>query len=364
VALPVRPTRLGPYDVIVKIAGGGMATIYLGRGRGEDGEEQLVALKVIRHDLRHDERFVTMFLDEAKILSRLWHPSIAATYGFGTDDEQHFIAMELLVGRTLRDVWDACKARKVSLRLDHAAWVAARIADALHHAHELTDEEGAPLNVVHRDVNPTNIFLTFEGEVKLFDFGLAKATGRRAKSTAGVVKGKLPYLSPEAIEQQPLDGRSDIYTLGTTLWELTTMRRLFKRDDDVETLMATRAGLVPDPRARLPEYPEALWKIIRRALARNPDERYQTAGELAHALDTFVEAQDKGDDMASLTSEILDALFPGEREKRAMWLRHTSSSRPQRSTLPPPVPVAGVSDSIPPPPPPKRPSSKHRLRKA
>jgi serine/threonine protein kinase len=367
VTVPRRPTRLGPYEVVVKIAGGGMATIYLGRGRGPRGEERVAALKVIRHELGHDEAMQAMFHDEAKILARLSHPNIAAHWEHGIDDEQHFIAMELLVGRTLRDVWDACKARKVSLRLEHAAWIAARVADALDHAHALKDEEGAPLNVVHRDVNPTNIFLTFEGEVKLFDFGLAKATGRRAKSSAGIVKGKLPYLSPEAIEQQPLDGRSDIYTLGTTLWELTTMRRLFKRDDDVETLMATRAGLVPDPRARLPEYPEALWKIIRRALARNPDERFQTAGELARALDAYVEEQETSDEMVSLTSEILDALFPGEREKRAMWLRHTGSSRPQRTTLPPPVPVAGVSDSIPPPPPPpasKRPSSKHRLRKA
>ena len=365
--VPRRPTRLGPYDVVVKIAGGGMAMIYLGRARDAKGQERVAALKVIRHELGHDEAMQAMFHDEAKILARLSHPNIAAHWEHGIDDEQHFIAMELLVGRTLRDVWDACKARKVSLRLEHAAWIAARVADALDHAHALKDEEGEPLNVVHRDVNPTNIFLTFEGEVKLFDFGLAKATGRRAKSSAGIVKGKLPYLSPEAIEQQPLDGRSDIYTLGTTLWELTTMRRLFKRDDDVETLMATRAGLVPDPRARLPEYPEALWKIIRRALARSPDERYQTAGELARALDAFVEEQETGDEMVSLTSEILDALFPGEREKRAMWLRHTSSSRPQRTTLPPPVPVAGVSDSIPPAPPPppsKRPSSKHRLRKA
>lgn len=365
-SVPRRPSRLGPYEVVVKIAGGGMATIYLGRARGPKGQERVAALKVIRLELGHDEAMKAMFHDEARILARLSHPNIAAHWEHGIDDEQRFIAMELLVGRTLRDVWDACKARKVSLRLDHAAWIAARIADALHHAHALKDENGEPLHLVHRDVNPTNIFLTFDGEVKLFDFGLAKAVGRRAQSSAGIVKGKLPYLSPEAIEQLPLDGRSDVYTLGTTLWELTTMRRLFVRDDDVETLMATKKGLVPDPRARLPEYPEALWSIIRRALARDRDERYQTAGELARALDEFVETQGKGDDMASLTSEILDALFPGEREKRAMWLRHTSASRPQRTTLPPPVPVAGVSDSIPPPPPTtqKRPSSKHRLRKA
>ena len=360
--LPVRPTRLGLYDVIVKIAGGGMATIYLGRGRDEAGGELLVALKVIRHELRNDDRFVTMFLDEAKILSRLSHPNIAATYEFGTDDEQHFIAMELLVGRTMLEVWEACKARNVTLRPDHAAWIAARIADALHYAHESTDESGASLNLIHRDVNPSNIFLTLEGEVKLFDFGLAKSSGRRGKSVDGIVKGKLPYLSPEQVAQLPVDRRSDIYMLGTTLWEMTTMRRLFKRDEDVDTLMAVRAGLVPDPRARMPDYPEDLWLIVRRTLARDRDDRYPTAAELARDLDDFVASQGSAEDMPGLTAEILDALFPGEREERAQWLRRARGylREPGRATLPPPVPVAGTNtpSMLPPNPPSSRPGRK------
>ncbi len=335
-----------------------MATIYLGRARDRSGGERLAAVKVIRHDLRHDRRYVQMFLDEAKVLSRLSHPNIAGTHEYGTDDEQHFIAMELLVGRTLLDVWNACKARKVSLRADHAAWIAARVADGLHCAHELSDEHGVPLRVIHRDVNPSNIFLTFEGEVKLFDFGLAKSTGRHAESSAGIVKGKLPYLSPEQVEQLPLDRRSDIYMLGTTLWELTTMRRLFQKHDDVETLMAVRASLVPDPRATVPAYPEALWNVVRRALARDRDERYPTAEALAHDLDAFVEGESQGEDMTALTSGILDALFPGEREKRAVWLKMANAPRntPPRATLPPPLPLAG--DPMPPIPPSRPPSMK------
>ena len=351
--LPARPTHIGPYDIIIKIADGGMATVYLARGRNANAG-RLLALKVPHHNLRHDGRFVQMFLDEAKVLSRLSHPNIAATYDFGTDSDEPFIVMELLVGRTLADVWEACNTRKVLLQVDHAAWIAARVADALHYAHQLTDDRGAPLHVVHRDVNPSNVFLTFDGAVKLFDFGLAKALGQPAKSEHNLVKGKLPYLSPEQILQLPIDCRSDIYMLGTTLWELTTMRRLFKRASDAETLMAVRAGLVPHPRATVPSYPEELWTIVRRALSREPDERYRTAAEMARDLDQFVRTHGRGEDQGRATGAILDVLFPGEREKRAQWIRGASvpPSPPSASANVPPA--SPRSARVPPLPPSQR----------
>ncbi len=348
--LPTRPSRLGPYEVIAKIAEGGMATIYLGRASEGLGRYRVAALKVIRHDFGHDETYRRMFLDEAKVLSRLSHPNIAAVYESGIDEKEHFIAMELVVGRTLLEVWDACRTRKLQLRVEHAAWIGARVADALHHAHEQCDEQGESLNIIHRDVNPSNIFLTFEGEVKLFDFGLAKARGRQSKSKHGIVKGKLPYLSPELVHQRPIDRRSDIYMLGTTIWEMTTMRRLFQRDTDGDTLMAVKAGLVPDPRARSPSYPESLWVVVRRALSRHVEDRYPTAAEFARELDAFVAANGGADEMGARTSAILDALFPGDREKRAQWLRHASATRAQRASVPPPVTVrsSGPPPSMPP----------------
>jgi serine/threonine-protein kinase len=349
VPLPTRPTSLGPYEVVAKIAEGGMATIYLGRASDGPGRYRVAALKVIRHDFGHDETYRKMFLDEAKLLGLLSHPNIAAVYECGIDDQAHFIAMELMVGQTLAAVWEACRAKKLHIRVEHAAWIGARVAEGLHHAHELTDERGEPLRLIHRDVNPSNIFLTYGGEVKLFDFGLAKARGRRHKSHAGIVKGKLPYLTPEVVLQQPIDRRTDIYTLGATLWELTTMHRLFQRDSDVDTVAAVRAGLVPDPRARLAKYPEPLWLILRRALARDAADRYPTAAELARDLDTFVAAEGGAEDMELRTSGILDALFPGDREKRGQWLRYADATRAQRASVPPPPPPK--SRRMPPPPP-------------
>jgi serine/threonine-protein kinase len=364
-----RPKRLGPYDVVVKIAGGGMATIYIGRAREENGEERVAAVKVIRHELRHDAHVVRMFLDEAKILARLSHPNIAQTYESGSDEDLHFIAMELLVGRTLKDVWEACRDKQLSLRLDLAAWIGARVADALAYAHDLKGDDGEPLHLVHRDVNPSNIFLTHGGEVKLFDFGLAKAVGRNAKSQVGIVKGKLPYLSPEQVSQTGIDGRSDVFMLGTTVWELTTMLRLFKRADDIETLHAVRAALVPDPRASVPTYPDELRRTVKRALERDPDERY-TAAEFARALDAFVDAQGTRATMPALVGAILEELFPGERQKQALWLRRSKAPRAmaQRTTMAPPAPLAGTAVSMPPLPPPplppkRRSSSKMRARK-
>jgi serine/threonine protein kinase len=358
VPVPSRPQKLGTYDVIAKIAAGGMATIYLGRTRSANGSEHVAAIKVLRHDLLHDEQAIRMFLDEAKILSRLSHPNIIRTLEYGTTGEHQFIAMELLVGRTLMDVWDTCAGQNVALRPELGAYIAARVADGLQYAHELTDERNAPLYVIHRDVNPSNIFLTYEGEVKLFDFGLAKSTGRSAHSQVGIIKGKLPYLSPEQIMQFPIDRRSDIFTLGTTLWEMTTMHRLFRRDSDVETVKAVRSAPIPDPRSLVQGYPDELARIVRRALERNREHRYATAAELARDLDAFLHQVARGIDMAALGPVLLDGLFPGDRARQVGWLRKTSTMPlGERTSMAPGVPLTLGPDSIPSPPP-KKPRSR------
>jgi serine/threonine-protein kinase len=342
VSVPDHPYSLGKYEVVAKIARGGMANIYLGR----DDQDRVTALKVIRRDLRHDEQYVKMFLDEARILSFLSHPNICKTYDFGLDEGHYFIAMELLLGRTLLDVWQACKASGLTLRADMCAWIGSRAAMALHHAHRAQDERGKPLGLVHRDVNPGNIFLTHDGEVKLFDFGLAKATGRRTQSLAGIAKGKVAYLAPEQVMQEPVDQRADIFSLGATLWEATTMRRLFKRRDDVETLHATRAALVPDPRARNADYPDALWQILKRALDRDPALRHPTGADLSRELVAFIPSRDRAK-MPELIAQVIESLFEGERERQLEWLDHVGSlvTTPAKRTMRPPAPVGGVGAS-------------------
>jgi serine/threonine-protein kinase len=341
----IRPTsRLGPYEVGPKIGGGGMATVFLGRRVEGAPDGEIVAIKVIKDELAQQSTFVHMFLDEAKILSRLSHPRIIETRHFGVTEQARFIAMELLLGRSLMDAWDVCHSRETRVPLDLAAYIALAIADALTHAHDLKGEEGKPLNLIHRDVNPTNVFLTYDGEVKLIDFGLAKAEGRVTKSAEGVVKGKVPYLSPEQVAEQPIDRRTDIYALGATIWEMTTGKRLFKRDTDLETIRAIRAQEIPDPRTIAPGlYPDALHAIVDRALQRDPAARYATAEEMAADLRAFLTKHGRKAPMPEILSSWLEELFPGEHARQKAWLAKVSGMRAKpRYTMRPPVPLAEV----------------------
>jgi eukaryotic-like serine/threonine-protein kinase len=326
-------TRLGRYEVRSKIAEGGMAILYL--GRSPDSARPIVALKVIRPEYARDLQFVAMFLDEAKLTSRLDHPSIVKIYEQASQDGKLFIAMELLFGQSLAMVWEASDKRGPRLPTEVVAFVGARVADGLHHAHELRDETGVPQEVVHRDINPSNIFVTYGGHVKIIDFGLAKAVDRLTSTIAGVVKGKLAYMSPEQIVGPRIDRRTDIFALGTTLWELTVGRRLFKAPNDAETMRNVKEARVPDPRSLVPGFPPALADILMRALARDPGERYATAAELSKDLDAFVMKGGRIVNPATLL-EIMTSLFPNERDRDASWFE--AGELPIRT-----VPLAPIS---------------------
>jgi serine/threonine protein kinase len=314
--VPSRPTKLGPFDVLGKIATGGMASIYLGR----DANGVVVALKVMKPDWSEDDELVKMFVDEASLLAKLVHPAIVRTIEVGVEQQQRYIAMELLLGMPLSSVVQACTARGLRLDPDLVAFIGMRVAEGLHHAHELTDETGKSFALIHRDVNPANVFVTFDGGIKLFDFGMARTSVRTTTQTQpGVVKGKLPYLAPEQIMQLPLDRRADIFGLGTTLWELLTMQRLFHRDTDVETVRAVHVGPIPDVRTIVPEVPAKLAAIVAKALERNREHRFQTAEDLATALEEI--AQPRAANAPPRLGAMLDSLFPPERKRQLGWLK-------------------------------------------
>ncbi|MBN9161018.1 MAG: serine/threonine protein kinase [Myxococcales bacterium] len=238
------PTRLGRWDVVAKIASGGMSSIYLGRQvePGPDPHEpRMVALKVLRHEVRDDPRVIKMFLTEGQLLVRLVHPNIVRTLEVHVDDERGFIAMELLLGQSIAAIQDACVERGLRLNPEIAAFCVARVADALQYANEITDDDGRPLDIIHRDVTPQNVFVSYAGEVKLIDFGMAKIVDGSITGP-NLLVGKLPYLAPEQIQQMPLDHRTDIFALGVTFWELLTAKRLFRRNTDEETIEAVRSG--------------------------------------------------------------------------------------------------------------------------
>lgn len=338
------PARLGRYDVLAKIADGGMATLYLGR---ETGADRLVALKVIKDEFSLNREFVDMFLDEAKIVSKLSHPNVVTLYELGTEGNRLFIAMELLQGQSLWSVWEACRRRRVRVRYDTAAWIGARVAEGLHHAHELVDAAGAPLHVVHRDVNASNIFLTYDGRVKVIDFGLAKARNRISRTAAGIVKGKLAYMSPEQTVGKPLDRRTDVFALATTLWELTCDRRLFKGPDDVATLTAVHDAKVPDPTTLIEGYPPKLWAVLKKALARDREKRYATALDMARALDAVAQGEQREVTQATV-AEVMRTLFDNERARVAAWIAEVSEAAPHRhmKTLRPPARDAAAYEAM------------------
>jgi len=336
---------LGPFALGPKIGGGGMASVFLGKYVAAPGEEapadqEVVALKVMKGDFVHNADYEKMFLDEAELLTQLSHPNVIRTVGYGAQAGAWFIAMELLLGRSLLDIWERANDASRAIPTDVAAFVALEVARGLEHAHGLVDaEDGHKLNIVHRDVNPSNVFVGYDATVKLIDFGLAKARKRQTQSAQGLIKGKIPYLSPEQILEETLDGRSDVYALGTTLWECVTMKRLFKRDTDVRTIQAIQKGDVPDVRTLVNGFPDALWAIVERSLARDRDARYD-ATALAGALDAFLGK--RRDAARASLARFVEELFPGEAEKQSAWLSEATGR--ERKTFVPIVPIAEVPE--------------------
>lgn len=280
---------LGRYRVVDEIGVGGMASVHLARADGPGGFQKWVAIKRIHKHLAEDQTFISMFLDEARIAARITHPNVAQVFDLGTHRDSYWIAMEYLHGEPLREVMRVLDEGG-GPAMSHAmvARIVADAAEGLHAAHELADKHGNTLGLVHRDVTPHNLFVTYDGSVKVVDFGVAKVTDRMTKTRAGTLKGKLAYMSPEQVRGEDVDRRTDVFALGVVIWEITTGRRLFRMDNDLDTLERVQACIVPSPSSIVPHYPVELESIVMRALAKDKNRRFQTARELSRALQQYL----------------------------------------------------------------------------
>jgi serine/threonine protein kinase len=282
----MHPT-FGRYELLKRLAGGGMGEVYLARQSGLDGFQKLLVIKTLLPHLCEDEEFITMFKDEARVTAQLIHPNICQVFEFDQVGGVYYMCMEYLRGEDLRRLWKACEARGTPLRVPLICRIIADAASGLDFAHRLRDAKGEPYHIVHRDISPQNILVTFEGGVKIIDFGVAKAAGRAQHTRTGALKGKCGYMSPEQAAGANLDGRSDIFALGIVLHELLTGGRLFKADSDVQTLARVRECQVPPPSRLNPQLPPGLDPIVLKALAKDPDERYRTAQEFRLELEDW-----------------------------------------------------------------------------
>ena len=259
------PQTFGKYTLMRRVATGGMAEIFLARQQGAGGFEKDVVLKRLLPVHAENQEFVQMFLDEARIAAHLTHPNIAQIFDLGQVGDDYYIAMEYVHGVDLRRLCSQGIAEGNYLPLHHAVRIIAEVCDALAYAHARTTTYGAPLDIVHRDISPTNVLVTYEGGVKIVDFGIAKAANKISVTKTGQIKGKYGYMSPEQCRGLEIDARSDIFAVGINLYEITLGRRLFRGDTETETIAAIENGIIPAPRSVSPDYPERLERIVLKA---------------------------------------------------------------------------------------------------
>ncbi len=283
--------RLGSYEIVRKLARGGMAELFLARTVGPEGFAKLVVLKKILPNYASNQKFVRLFLDEAKLVAQMEHPHIAHVYDMGKAGNDYFFTMEFVHGQDVRTVWRRSAKMHKPFPVAQAVLIARSIANALHYAHERKGDDDGLLDIVHRDVSPQNILLSYDGAVKLVDFGVAKAATSTVKTRTGALKGKISYMSPEQARGAHVDRRSDVFSLGIVLWELLVGRRLYKAENDLATLQMIINSKPQPPSQVRADCPKGLDTIIIRALSANVADRYQTAEEMQVALDALAREQ-------------------------------------------------------------------------
>ncbi len=319
-----------------------MASVYIARESGQSGVQRTVALKVMHEHLARNREFKNRFLDEARVLTQIAHPFVCRVVGYGDESGCPFMAMEYLVGEPLSRVLRAMKRRGPALpaarRARYFARVIADLAEGLHAAHEARDLQGRPMGVVHRDITPHNLFLLYDGTVRVLDFGIARFADRNVQTVSNALLGKLPYMAPEQMQGERYDRRVDVWALGVVLWELVTLERLFKRETELGTMRAVCADRIPTLAEFAPDLPPGLDGVLEGALRREPSERYSSARAFGNALELWLAGSGPPVTAGNL-SEFLTGFFPGSQLERQRWaqvvpsgsgVRRTTHLRPER----------------------------------
>jgi eukaryotic-like serine/threonine-protein kinase len=305
------------YRVIEKLATGGMAEVFRAESAGLEGFKKQVAIKRVLPHLSQKKKFISMFLDEARLSAHLSHSNCVQVFDIGVGDNAYFIVMEFVDGADLKAILEALKKQGRTVAIEEAVFIAIKICEGLSYAHELVDSDGRPFTVVHRDMSPPNVLITKYGEIKIVDFGLAKASSQLEKSEPGIIKGKFSYLSPEAALGKEVDARADIFAVGTILWEMLSGRRLFLGDTDFATVKLVQQAAAPPLSKVNSNVPPSLDEIVAKALARDPAQRFQTARELAIALNNFLFQQGRSVGSFRIAQLVQSAIREKQRSRHA-----------------------------------------------
>lgn len=339
------PAQIGRYEIIRKLGVGGMADVFLAHQPGPFLASKLVVIKQLRQSVVSDGQFLEQFADESRIAVRLHHPNVVHTYEVVAEDGEYYLTLEFLDGKSLYQT--LLRVRRENMPLDLHLWILTQVLAGLHYAHELVDFDGSPLDIVHRDVSPSNVFLTYSGDVKLLDFGIAKSTGAIAFTRDGIVKGKLGYASPEQCMSEPLDRRTDVYAVGVMLWEAIAGRKRSVGGTEASTLQARVQGTERPIADICPTVPPELAAICNRALARLPSERFSSAQEFRLALEGYLRSNGVEGGPENLR-ELMTKHFDAEqREIRRTIEEHLANTRsrssrpPQLSDIAPTIPREG-----------------------
>lgn len=336
-----QPIPFGKYYLLERINVGGMAEVYKAKAFGVQGFERLLAVKKILSSIAEDEAFIEMFVDEAKIAGQLSHPNIAQIFDLGKVDGSYFIALEYIGGKDLKTIFERARRIGEKVSIPRVCYIIMKVCEGLAHAHHKKDAQGQDLNIVHRDISPQNILLSYEGEVKIIDFGIAKAQGKTSQTQVGILKGKFSYMSPEQVRGLHMDHRSDLFSLAIVLYEMLTLERLFLGESDFDTLEKIRKVEMSPPSLYNPHIPKELEDIVLKGLGKSPDERFQTSYEFADALERFMRNQGyyyTNKDLAQYMKEAFNADIEFENKKfeyyKSLNLRPLDGSQSVLTTRP------------------------------